>query len=250
MNDRHKNRAKPATVAVPPHEIYRTHMLELKLRLRRTEAVAKATSAVTGLAALDAEFCFLQIRRMIELVTFSAALREETRYRKLREIQRVERPRDHGDPTKDWEAAEILKRLSEISAHSLPIPIKAISGTGPGTWHIDRSATSVTHGRLIEIYKKCGGFLHAKNPIGRSFPTFVEEERARYDCAPTEIQRCLQFLRELVWRHAVVSLEWFDDLDPREPANPQAAWLVDLGDEDQQSISIVLAEAMNIEGKP
>src|SRR5258708_20215082 len=103
------------TLSVAPDEIYRTHMLEFKMRLRRAESISQSKSPMTGLDALDAEFCFLQIRRMVELITFSAALSEEARYKKLREIQKTESKRDHGDHTKDWEAAEILKRLSEIS---------------------------------------------------------------------------------------------------------------------------------------
>jgi hypothetical protein len=218
-------------------------MLDLKLRLQRTESISRADSPITGLAALDVEFCFLQIRRIIELITFSAALNEEPRYKKLRKIQKTERPRDHGDYTKDWEATEILKRLSEINVHSLPIPIRTIASTGPGVWHIDRSSISVTHGRLIEIYKKCGGFLHAKSPLGKDFVTLADAERAKYRDAPKEIQKCLQFLRELMWRHVKVGLEWSDDLDPRELSDPQRAWLVDFGEENQQSVSVVLAEA-------
>ncbi len=66
---------------VPPHEIYRTHMLEIKLRLQRAEFVLRSPSPVTGLASLDAEFCFLQIRRIVEIITFCAALRDEARYK-------------------------------------------------------------------------------------------------------------------------------------------------------------------------
>ena len=134
------------STAIPAHEIYRTHMLEFKIRLGRAEYIARSESPVTGLSTLDAEFCFLQIRRIIELITFSAALRDEARYKKLRELQKAENKRDHGDYSKDWEAAEILKRLSEISPHFLPIPIKQITNIEPGILHIDRSSTVVTHG--------------------------------------------------------------------------------------------------------
>ncbi len=227
---------------VPAHEIYRTHMLEVKLRLQQAEFVARSTSPITGLASLDAEFCFLQIRRIIEIITFSAALRDEARYKKLRELQKTEDKRDHGDHTKDWEAADILERLHEIGLYFLPIPIKQIARTGAGAHHIDRTSMSVTHGRLIEIYKQCSGFLHVKNPLGKDFQALVNAERIKYEGAHREIQRCLQFIRSIIWHHAAIGLEWSDELDPREPANPQKAWIVDFGRDDQSGIAIV-AEA-------
>lgn len=230
--------------AVPVHEIYRTHMLEFKLRLQLTEQVSAAKSPVTGLATLDAEFCFLQLRRMVELITFSAAVRDEDRYKKLRELQKQENGRDHGDYTKDWEVPEILKRLSEISLHFLPIPIKKMSRSQATKLHIDRKSLSVTHGRLIEIYKTASGFLHGKNPLGKDFTQLVITERMKYEKAHAEIQRCLKFFRNLMWHHAAIGLEWSDHLDPRELANPQRAWLIDFGDENAQGIAIVLAEAV------
>jgi hypothetical protein len=229
--------------AVPVHEIYRTHMLEFKLRLQRTEQVATSKSPVTGLAALDAELCFLQIRRMVELITFSAAVRDEERYRKLRELQKRENNRDHGDYTRDWEAPDILKRLSEISLHFLPIPIKQIKRSQTATTRIDRKSLPVTHGRLIEIYKTAGGFLHGRNPLGKDFAKLVDSERKKYEQANAEIQKTLKFLRGLMWHHAAIGLEWCANLDPRDLANPQTAWLIDFGEESTIDIKIVLAEA-------
>ena len=226
-----------------PYDIYRTHMVEFKLRLNHAERIASAKSPITGLSALDAEFCFLQIRRLIELITFSAALRDEGRYKRLRELQRIENQRDHGDHSKDWEAPEILKRLSEISLHSLPIPIKRIGQLGTSELQIDLVDVSVTHGRLIEIYKKCGGYLHARNPLGKDFARLVEVERKKYEGAHAEIRRCLAFFRKLMWHHAAISLDWSDELNPRDLADPRAAWLVDFGGEGTQEVSMTLADA-------
>ncbi len=229
--------------SILPHDIYRTHMIELKIRLVNTERIVRSKTPVTGLSSLDAEFCFLQIRRMIEIITFSAVLRDEQRYKKLREIQKTENKRDHGDHTKDWEAAEILKRLAEISIYFLPIPIKQITNTGPGALHINRKNISITHGRLIEIYKQCGGFLHAKNPLGKNFTDLVNAERKKYESASAGIEKHLRFIRSIIWHHAAIGLEWSDLLDPREMSNPKKAWIVDFGEEDTQNISLVLAEA-------
>lgn len=226
------------------HEVYRTHMLEVKLRLQHAERVAAAQSAVTGLAALDSEFCFLQIRRIVELITFSAAIREEDRYKRLRELQKEENARDHGDYSKDWEAPEILKRLSQISPHFLPIPIKKIQRSGENSLLVDRKSLPASHDRLIDIYKKAGGYLHGKNPLGKDFVELVVGERKKYERAPHQVQKTLTFLRELVWRHAALGLEWAEESDPRELANPQKAWLVEFGSEETSQIEIRLAEGL------
>lgn len=230
---------------IPAHEVYRTYMLEVKLRLQHTERVAGSRSSVTGLKALDSEFCFLQLRRIVELITFSAAIREEDRYKRLRKIQKQENQRDHGDYTKDWEAPEILRRLSQISQHFLPIPIKKIQRTGERSWHIDRKSIAVSHDRLIDIYKTAGGYLHGKNPLGKDFMELVNGERKKYERAYLQIQKALKFLRGLMWHHVAIGLEWAEDSDPRELANPQKAWLVEFGTEEASDIQIYLAEGQS-----
>jgi hypothetical protein len=217
-------------------------MLEVKLRLQHAERVAASQLPVTGIEALDSEFCFLQIRRVVELITFSAAIREEERYKRLRVLQKEENPRDHGDYSKDWEAPEILKRLSQISLHFLPIPIKKIQRAGDHTFHIDRKGLPASHGRLIDIYKTAGGYLHGKNPLGKDFVELVAAERKKYKRARLQIQKTLIFLRELMWNHAAIGLEWTEESDPRELANPRKAWLVDFGSEEASYVQIHLAE--------
>ena len=112
-----------STPSIEPHQVYRTHMAEAKLRLLAAERVSRSSTPVTGLAALDSELCFLQIRYVIELITFSAIKREEGRYSKLRKQDHQSNQRDHGNPAKDWQAPEILKRLVTLSPHVLPIPL-------------------------------------------------------------------------------------------------------------------------------
>lgn len=231
-------------VQLSPHEVYRVQMCELKTRLQSAERVVQSPAVVTGLASLDAEFCFLQIRRIIELITFSAALREEARYKSLRQSQGAGNPRDHGDHTKDWNASEILKRLAEISLHFLPIPLGKRTESAPGLTHFDRSAISVTHGKLIDIYKTCGGFLHSKSPLGRDFPAQVEEERAKYKRAPAQIAGYLKFLRDLMWHHAAITQEWTEGADPKQRKNARLAWIVDFGGKEESDINIVVAAAV------
>lgn len=218
-------------------------MLEFKLRLIHCERVASETKPTTGLAALDSEFCFLQLRRLIELVAFSSALRDEERYRALRQIQQQSNPKDHGDHTRDWEAPEILRRMVQISPYCLPIPLKTETKKAGAAIQFDRKNISVTHGRLIEIYQICGGFLHAKNPFSQDYRVHVDKQRKKYEGARKEILKCLTFFRKLMWYHAAVSLSWTAGNDPMTAADPKAAWLVDFGADAEQLVNIVVAEA-------
>lgn len=219
-------------------------MADAKLRIVSSEKILAAVKPLTGYAALDIEFCFLQIRRVIEAITFGAMICEEARYAALRGIEKSINARDHGDASRDWQAPEILKRLVSLSPHVLPIPHKEGKVVSPGLIHFDRQRIEISHARLIDLYTRSGGFLHAKNPISRDFVALVEAQREKYVAAPLEVSRALTFLRQLLWQHAVVILEPSGQHDPRTPANPKHAWLVNFGINDGPDVSIVLAEAV------
>lgn len=232
-----------SNIVAPPHHIYQIHMAEAKLRLLAVERVLNAPTPITGLLSLDSEFCFLQIRKVIELITFSAIKREEARYSKLLEQDQQANPRDHGNPAKDWQAPEILKRLVTLSPHVLPIPISKANRTGSNVVHYERHNMSVNHGRLIELYGTCGGYLHAKNPLVTDYLAQVEAERTKYGSAPMEIRRAQDFLRKLLWQHAVIQLAWSDPDNPMIVDGPGSAWLLDFGATNDEQVTLVIGEA-------
>lgn len=218
-------------------------MAEAKVRLLAAEKVSKSNTPVTGFTTLDSEFCFLQIRKIIELITFSAIKREESRYTKLREQDHEANSRDHGNPAKDWHAPEILKRLVTLSPHALPIPFAKVTKSGPGQTHFERNNISVSHGRLIELYEKCGGFMHAKNPLVDDYLSHVESERSKNEAAPEEVRRALKFLRKLLWQHVVVQLDWSDPENPKVVDDPVSAWIVDFGVTNDAQIKLIIGAA-------
>ena len=112
-----------------------------------------------------------------------------------------------------------------------------------GIVHFDREDLEVNHARLIDIYKRCGGFLHAKSPIGEDFAADVKNQRARYVRAPDDVRSSLTFLRRLLWQHLAVTLDDPGLDDPRTPASPRHAWLVSFGKSEGPEISLTLAAA-------
>ncbi len=229
---------------LPAHEVYRTHMADAKLRILAAERALESALPVTGHASLDIEFCFLQIRRVIEAITFGGMVRDEARYSELRKRQGTVNSKDHGVAARDWQAPEILKRLVSLSPHALPIPHLPGRQVSPGLTHFERQKIDVSHARLIDLYERSGGFLHAKNPVGRNFAALVDTERKRYKAAPKDVRRALSFLRKLLWQHVVVNLEPAADGDPMTPGAMASAWIISFGQSQDHQVEITVAQAV------
>ncbi|OEZ69272.1 hypothetical protein JAB5_27130 [Janthinobacterium sp. HH103] len=223
------------------HDVYHVQMTEAKLRILAAERVSTASAPLTGLSSLDCEFCFLQIRKVIELITFGAMVREEHRYRHFRTTEPKTSKAPEPDPTRDWNAKEILSRLVKLSPHMLPIPLGAHSSTGTGTINFDRAKTVVNHSKLIELYGVCSTFMHASNPLGENYIARVEIQRGEYRKGPQTIKKALDFLRRLLWLHAAVQLEWSDQQNASCVDNPTSAWIVDFSSSENDVVNIVLA---------
>ena len=231
------------TEPLPPYAVYRLLMVDAKLRIVSAKKVLNRSVPMLDHSALDVEYCYLQVRRVIEDVTFGAMIREETRYRDLRQGENANNPRGNTDPSKDWQAPEILKRLVTLSPHALPIPHKDAVELAPGVLHLDRETVNVNHARLIDIYKRCGSFLHGSNPLRENYQDQIESDRRKYASAPSELAKTLNFLQKLLWQHAAISIEPSSSGKPTEPASPREAWLLNFGSEASPEVQIIFAEA-------
>jgi hypothetical protein len=223
-------------------EIYHSMMLEIKIRFRSIDEIFNRKGTVTSLDPLDSEFVFLQIRKIIELIAFSAVLCDKNRYAEFRKIEGEASEKDHGKYEKDWNAREILKKLNNISPHFMPIPLSKPAKTGENRYHFDRAPNVVaTHSRLIEIYKSCGRFMHVPNPFGEGYLEHVEKHREKCRSSTAEAKRFVTYLKSLIWHHAAIGLVWREGANPTENANPKSAWIVDFGSGEDHDISIIEA---------
>jgi hypothetical protein len=225
-------------------------MADAKIRLLVAERIIGCDISASGNKSLDIEFCFLQIRRIIENITFGAMLREEDRYRESRLQEKAKNFKDHGNAEKDWQAEDILKRLTSLSPHVLPIPLKMPAEFQDGIFSFNRKNLAVNHSRLIDIYKKCGGFLHGKNPLGQDIGVQVNEQRNKYLQGYGEAQRALKFIRDLIWHHAAVTLSYEVGADPREAGSPKSAWILDFDSGLEDGITVYVAKAIANDSKP
>ncbi len=228
--------------SVGTQERYITLMGEAKLRILAAEKISTSDTPINSLASIDYELCFLQIRKVIEIVTFTSVLREQDRYKKRREQDRQKNTSDHGNATKDWNAPQMLETLCSLSPYALPIPLKKKAKLKNGITHFDNKKITVNQERLIDIYKKAGGYIHVGNPLPEDFMAYISKNRKKYEGAKKEAIRFLKFLRDLLWSHVSVQIEWNDPNDPKEAGTPTSAWIVNFGESDDHYISITIGE--------
>lgn len=224
-----------------PHTIYHSLMVDAKVRILNTERILEKQTK-TGLLPLDAEFCYLQCRRVIEDITFGALIREHGRYADLRQENAKNKNQQNVDISNDWNAKAILKLLVQLSPHALPIPIEDPVEISPGHFHSERVEMEVNHNKLIELYSQAGGFLHGTNPLRGDYREIISLQLKRYGSANKHLEESIKFLKNLLWKHTAVTLE-YSGKNPTVLESPKTAWILDFSPEGEQEIKMVLTEA-------
>jgi hypothetical protein len=225
-----------------PHELYLQQMVEVKQRFRTVDWILGAKKPLTRNEQVDNESAFLQIRKIIELITFSAIASDEQRYQRLRELDVAKNPKNNGNYTLDWNAADILVRLSKISPHFLPRPLGLMTEQADGTKHFNEAKAKLTHDRLIEIYKLAGGYLHIPNPYKLNA---ISLENKKKETGQEILKKEVAYLKSVIWEHVKIGLIWKPDADPTEIENSESAWLVSFGNKDTDQVNMALAAAIN-----
>ena len=215
-------------------------MLEIKLRIRAIDDCL--SNAKKQLAPLDVEFCFLQVRKIVEQICFASILCDKTRYKEFRELEGATDDNDHGNYEQDWNSRIILNKLKDISPHFMPIPLGQRHSVN-NEHNFEVADVNVTHNKLIKIYRTCGSYLHIPKPYGEDYEVHVSKQRQKYKTATDTIQGYAEYLKSLLWNHAAIGLEYAEGGDPLQPASPKNAWLVDFGDSSSDQISITVAVA-------
>ena len=131
--------------------LYGDFMRQLKRRMGGIDAaLARAATDREGMdAALELEFCYLQLRMSIELIALSALIAHN-------EIEAFRTK----DIMKAWHADDLLKRLSDLNPQAFPTPI-VVNEPGPdGVADMFMMPVGDSQERLISIYGQCGARLH------------------------------------------------------------------------------------------
>ncbi len=224
-----------------PHELYLTQMVEVKRRLLAVDWILGAKKPITKDSEIDTECAFLQVRKIIELITFSAIVSDEQRYQRSRELDARKNPKDKGNYTLDWNAAEILVRLSKISPHFLPHPLGPMTEKPDGSKHFNEGDAKLTHDRLINICKIAGGYAHMPNPYN---PDGQKLENKKREEARFILEKEVAYLKSVIWEHVKIGLVWKPESVPTELENSESAWLIWFGDKNTDRIRMSLATAI------
>lgn len=223
-------------MAEASHLLYHKQMVEVKCRFLVIDRILGAKKPRTFNEDFDNEVMWLQLRQIVELITFSAIASDEARYA-------AKRSKDGGnnDYRKDGKAGKILEHLQQISPHFLPQPIGPIKVNPDGSKHIDYGATQATLDRLKSIHETAGEGLHAHNPFD---PDSEAKQAAARVNTREQIKVESAYLKGVIWEHYKIGLEWAAGDDPCTPANGECAWLIVFGRPDAPDIQMALATAL------
>jgi hypothetical protein len=220
-------------------QLYHKQMIEVKRRLIAVDRIlgAKNGKPRTLTEEYDNEFMWLQLRKIVELIAFSAMVSDVDRYAALRTQQN-----SNGDFRRDWRAEKILNHLALIDPKFLPLPLGAMEVQHEEIKHFQGApeAQQATLDRLVAIHQMAGQHLHAGNPF--------DADNAPEDLWPIaeSRQRIVtehSYLRAALAEHFKFGLDAIGD-DPNEPANPDQAWLIVMGESNTLEVRMVLAKPL------
>jgi hypothetical protein len=215
-------------------QLYRNSMIEIKQRFRAVERVLGAKNPRTLNAKSDDEFMWLQLRKIVELVTFGGILADESRYASLRTLL------NHQDYRLDSKVNKILPKLAEITPHYLPVPIGGHTTSAQGVMEFQRGIAQETLARFLDIFNTASLYLHVPNPLDSETRTNFQQTQ---QAARRRIEAELQYLKAVLWKHAKIGLAFDETLDsPKQAGKPSLAWLVDFGNPENDGITMFLAE--------
>lgn len=163
-------------------------MRQLKRRIGGINAALdRAALDKSGLyAALELEFCYLQIRLSIELIALSTLIAHN-------EIEAF-RTKDF---MKAWHADDLLKRLAALNPEAFPTPVR-LSPPGPdGIADMFITQLSGQQQKIVSIYGQCGDRLHTG-----SLRSVLKTRGRKYDA--NEVRDWCQFIVELLNAHVVM----------------------------------------------
>ena len=134
---------------------YASLMKEIKLRVQVIDHLASGGGNALFVPT-TVECIYLQIRKVLELVAFGSLIANKTLYSQI-----------HRDFAKHWNARLLVNDLRRINPNYYPRAIHEVPQEDPSksTHFVDRQ-DSLSEPEFVELYERCGRFLHADNPFG------------------------------------------------------------------------------------
>lgn len=217
--------------------LYFNQMVEVK---RRFVAISRILGAKKGKPRTlsedtDNEFMWLQIRKIIELVTYSAIASDLERYSALRALS-------NGKVEDDQKATKILNRLSGINPRFMPAPLGNMAQQPDGSKHFEglEEAKQATLHRFTGIFNEASKHLHTPNPYGADAQALEQTQRVG---SRAHVIEALEYLKTALWSHFKMGLEFKSGDDPKALDEFKGCYIVNFNKpEETGMVSMMLAE--------
>ncbi len=138
---------------------YAYYMHEVRSRLNliaRAGASVEAKKPITGFAATDVELCFLNFRKILEIMMFASILAH-----KDAEIELSSQICDRA-----WNARKIFDYLESKNSDFYPVAIETVDHNSVPPSLVARPNGFLTKAQFLELYDvHCGKMLHATREV-------------------------------------------------------------------------------------
>jgi len=136
--------------------LYLKLMTDIKHRLNFINLILGKNNT-TGSIETNVEFCCLQLRKILELISLSSLVMNKSVFEK----QNVKYE-------KFWNSRLILQDIERINSdfYPKPIVIDIENSTTENRMLYDMKDGFLTKQEFINVYEKCGKILHNENPYG------------------------------------------------------------------------------------
>ena len=209
-------------------------MREVKRRFRAIDRILGAKKPRTLDADLDDEFMWLQLRQIVELVTFSAMLADEERYA-------ARRAKQGDDYQRDGKAGKVLRHLSNVSLHFLPQALGSMTALPDGTKRFEGTQQQATLDRLIEIHEAAGRQLHAHNPADVDGMRDLTALRLR---SRERVVAETAYLKAILWEHFKVGLQRPFEETENPGGDARRVWILSFGRPEEPDVQMAVADAV------
>lgn len=156
---------------------YALYMHEIRSRLGLIKKVGESlqgTRPFTGDAATDVELCFLNFRKILELIMYASVLAHETAGAEI--SKRI--------ANREWNARRIFNYLEQINPHFYPVPIRKLDRETKPPRTVRLLDGFLKKEQFLHLYdKRCGLMLHASRDyvIHAPYQPPIDEVRQWFD---------------------------------------------------------------------
>ena len=147
---------------------YQDNLIDI---VKRIEIISEIINKkfTTNYINTDTEFTCLQFRKIIESIVFCSLIVNEEEYSNV-----------HEKFSKHYNARLIVADLKRVNPNYFPIPVtQEVIQNDSGRTFILKNVEEgfLTENELLNIYEKCGAFLHQENPFSqkRNYINIQEE---------------------------------------------------------------------------